>query len=411
MTELAILGGVPLRATEWPRYPVLGAEEEEAVLAVVRSHDLSSQMGTAVQRFEAEFAAYAGASHAVATSSGTTALHTALIAAVIGVGDDVIVPAYTFFSTATSVLMQNAIPIFADIETDTLGLDPTAVEQKITSRTRALMVVHMNGYPADLDGLMSVAQRHGLVVIEDCSHAHGAEHRGRHVGTIGHMGVFSFQQKKNLSLGEGGMLITNDVELADKARAIYSFGKVPLAYNYRMPELHGAIGSVRLKRLDAENEKRNRYARYLDGELARIPWIEPQGVRPDTRAVYYNYVLHYHEERIGLERDRFVAAIQAEGIPVPQLYDPVYRHHTFQVRDPYGQGFPFESPFYETTSGREPSYEDGTCPVAEEYCSRRNIELKIHPTADTEDIEQIAAAFHKVADQVEQLKAAPAAVS
>ena len=188
MTELAILGGVPLRATEWPRYPVLGAEEEEAVLAVVRSHDLSSQMGTAVQRFEAEFAAYAGASHAVATSSGTTALHTALIAAVIGVGDDVIVPAYTFFSTATSVLMQNAIPIFADIETDTLGLDPTAVEQKITSRTRALMVVHMNGYPADLDGLMSVAQRHGLVVIEDCSHAHGAEHRGRHVGTIGPYG-------------------------------------------------------------------------------------------------------------------------------------------------------------------------------------------------------------------------------
>ena len=406
-----MLGGVPLRTAEWPRYPVLGVEEEAAVLAVLRSHNLSSQMGAAVQRFEAEFAARAGVSHAVATSSGTAALHVALIAAGIGVGDDVIVPAYTFFSTATSVLMQNAIPIFADIETDTLGLDPAAAEGRITDRTRALMVVHMNGYPADLDGLMSVARRHGLVVIEDCAHAHGAEHRGRHVGAIGHMGVFSFQQKKNLSLGEGGMLITNDADLADKARAICSFGKVPLAYNYRMPELHGAIGSVRLKRLDAENETRNRYARYLDGELARIPWIEPQRVRPETRAVYYNYLLHYHEERIGLERDRFLAAVRAEGIPVSQIYEPVYRHHTFQVRDPYGQGFPFQSPFYETTPGREPSYEDGTCPVAEEYCGRRNIELKIHPTAEMEDIEQLAAAFHKVAHQVERLKAAPAGVS
>ena len=162
----------------------------------------------------------------------------------------------------------------------------------------------------------------------------------------------------------------------------------------------------------APSDIRNRYARYLDEEFARITWIEPQKVRPDARAVHYNYVLHYHQERIDLERDRFVAAVQAEGIPVPQLYDPVYRHHTFQVRDPYGQGFPFESPFHdEATPGREPSYEDGSCPVVEDYCSRRNIELKIHPTADAEDIAQIAAAFHKVADQVEQLKAAAAALS
>lgn len=411
MAELAILGGVPLRTAEWPRYPVLGSEEEKAVLAVVRSHDLSAQMGSAVQRFEREFAEYTDAAHALATSSGTSALHTAIAAAGIGVGDDVIVPPYTFFSTATSVLMQNAIPIFADIETDTLGLDPASVERRITPCTKALIVVHMNGYPADMDGLMSVAEDHGLTVIEDCAHAHGAEHRDRHVGTIGHMGVFSFQQKKNLSLGEGGMLITNDAGLAEKARAIHSFGKVPLAYNYRMPELHGAIGSARLKRLDAENEVRNKYARFLDLELAAIPWLEPQPVRPHTRAVYYNYVVHFHGETIGLERDRFVAAVQAEGIPVPQIYEPVYRHHSFRVRDPYGRGFPFESPFYETTPGREPSYEDGTCPVTEEYCSRRNIELKIHPTAATEDIEQVATAFHKVADHAEQLKGAAAAVS
>ncbi len=374
------------------------------MLAVVRSHDLSAQMGSAVKHFENDFAAYSGAKHALATSSGTTALHSALAAAGVGVGDDVIVPAYTFFSTATSVLMQNAVPIFADIDTTTLGLDPASVEERITQRTRAMMVVHMHGYPVDLDGLMAVAEKYGLVVIEDCAHAHGATHRGRQVGTVGHMGVFSFHQKKNLSLGEGGMLITNDDRLAEEARGIHSFGKVPLAYNYRMPELHAAIGSVRLKRLDAENETRNRYAAYLGKQLEGLPGLYPQDVRPDTRAVYYNYLVHYREEEIGIARDRFVAAIQAEGIPVPQIYEPVYCHHTFKVRDPYGCGFPFQSPFYETTPGREPCYEDGTCPVTEEYCSRRNIELKIHPTASDEDIAQVAAAFHKVAQHADQLR-------
>lgn len=410
MSTLALLGGTPVRTAPFPRYPLLGEEEVAAAAAVIRSHNLSAQMGPEAERFAAEFAAYCGARFAVATSNGTTALHTALIAAGVGVGDEVIVPPYTFFSTATCALMQNSLPVFADIEPATLGLDPAAVEAAVTPRTRAVIAVHMNGYPADMDGLMEVAHRRHLVLIEDASHAHGAEHRGRKVGSIGHLGAFSFQQKKNLSLGEGGMVTTDDETLAERVRAIHSFGKVPLAYNYRMTELHAAIGRVRLPNLDVENAVRAGHARRLDEALTGLPGLHPQRPRLDTRAVYYNYVIHYHQEELGVDRQRFVEAVRAEGIPVPQIYAPVYRHHTFQVRDAYGRGFPFESPFYDGVPVEQrPRYEDGMCPVAEEYCDRRNIEVKVHPTASARDIADVAAAFIKVAGHIDDLRAVESA--
>ena len=341
MSALALFGGSPVRTEPFPRYPVLGEDEIAAATEVIRSGNLCAQMGHQVEAFESEFAAYCGASYAVATSNGTTALHSALAAAGVGVGDEVIVPPYTFLSTATSVIMQNAIPVFADIEPDTLGLDPVDVRARITPRTKAVIVVHMNGYPADLDGLMAVADEHSLVVIEDCSHAHGAEYDGRKVGTIGHLGGFSFQQKKNLSLGEGGVVITNDRDRAAKARAFRSFGRLPMAYNYRMTELYAAVGRVRLKRLDDENAERIRNAQYLDRELERLPGLEPQEVRPGTKAVYYNYVLRYSEGALGVNRAWFIEAVQAEGIPLPLIYFPLYRHQTFQTRDAYGHGCPF----------------------------------------------------------------------
>lgn len=406
MPKLAINGGEPVRTKPFPRYPTLGEEEVQAAIEVINSHNLCSQMAEdgQVEKFEEEFAEYLGAKFAVATSCGTTALHTALAAAGVGVGDEVIVPAYTFFSTATSVLMQNAIPVFADIEPETLGLDPESVRRRITPRTKAVIPVHMNGYPMDMEGLTKVAEEHNLIVIEDCSHAHGAEYKGRKVGTIGHINIFSFQQKKNLSLGEGGIVVTDDEELAERARAFRSFGRVPLAYNYRMTELHAAIGRVRLAKLDRENEQRIRNAEYLHRELEGLPGIRPQRPREGTKAVYYNYVVKYYEEELGVPRDRFVAAIEAEGIPIPQIYKPVYRHHTFQIKDAYGKGCPFTCPYYTPPPHERPRYEDGICPVAEEYCDKRNIEIKIHPPADVEDMADIVAAFRKVIENVDELR-------
>lgn len=404
MTKLAINGGEPVRWKPFPRYPILGEEEVQAAVEVIKSHNLCSQMAedSQVKKFEEEFAEYLGARFAVATSNGTTALHTAMAATGVGVGDEVIVPAYTFFSTATSVLMQNAIPIFADIEPETLGLDPESVRRRITPRTKAVIPVHMNGYPMDMDRIMEVAGEHGLVVIEDCSHAHGAEYKGRKVGTIGHINIFSFQQKKNLSLGEGGIVVTDNEELAEKARAFRSFGRVPLAYNYRMTELHAAIGRVRLAKLDEQNEQRIRNAEYLHRELEGLPGIKPQRPREGTKAVYYNYVVKYYEEELGVPRDRFVAAIEAEGIPKVHFYTPVYRHHTFQIKDAYGKGCPFTCPYYTAPPQERSRYEDGICPVAEEYCDRRNIEIKIHPPADLSDMADIATAFKKVVENIDE---------
>ena len=405
MPSLAVLGGSPVRTEPFPRYPVLGEEEIAAATAVIQKQSLCSARGSEVRNFEAEFAEYCGARFAVATSSGTTALHAALAAAGVGVGHEVIVPPYTFLSTATSVIMQNAVPVFADIERDTLGLDPRSVAEKVTSRTRAIIVVHMNGYPADLDGLMQVAREHGLIVIEDCAHAHGAEHHGRKVGTVGHLGAFSFQQKKNLSLGEGGMVISSDQDLAEKARGFCSFGKLlPMAFNYRMTELHGAIGRVRLRRLDEGNAQRIRNARYLDEELRDLRGIKPQQARPDTKTVYYNYVLRYHEEEIGVTRSRFIEALEAEGIPVPQIYHPLYRHATFRMKNAYGRGCPFACPFYDVPDDARPRYEEGLCPVAEEICDRRSLELKVHPPATLEDMADIAAAVKKVVSHIDELK-------
>lgn len=404
MTELALFGGSAVRTDPWPRYPIIKDEEIEAAVACMRKHDLCCQMGQEVRAFEAEFAAYCGAAYATATSNGTAALHTALAAAGVGVGDEVIVPPYTFLATATSVLMQNAIPIFADIESETLGLDPQAVAAKVTPRTRAMIVVHMNGIPADMDGLMRVAAKHELTVIEDCSHAHGAEHRGRKVGAIGHVGAFSCQQKKNLSLGEGGLVVTSDAEMAETAKQFVTLGKLPMAFNVRMTELHGAIGRVRLRRLDPENDLRAANAAYLDQALADLPGLDAPPVRPETKPVYYNYVLRYREDQLGVPRAKFIQAVKAEGIPVSPGYYPLYRHQTFHDLDAYGRGCPFRCPLYEPPADEAPTYEDGMCPVAEEICDHQAIELKIHPPAGENEMADAVAAFAKVALNVGELR-------
>jgi dTDP-4-amino-4,6-dideoxygalactose transaminase len=404
MSTLALLGGPPVRTRPFPQYPLRGEDEIAAATEVIRSGNLCAAMGDQVAAFESEFATYCGARFGVATSNGTTALHTALAACGVGVGDEVIVPPYTFLSTATSVLMQNAIPVFADVEPETLGLDPAQVEAMVTPRTKALIVVHMNGYPADMDGLMAVAAEHGLVVIEDCSHAHGAAYHGRKVGTIGHVGAFSFQQKKNLSLGEGGIVIMDDEKLASKARAFRSFGPLALAFNYRMTELHGAIGRARLRWLDEQNEARIQNARYLDRALADMRGLAPQAVRPDTVAVYYNYVIRCDELELGISRDRLVEAVRAEGIPLPLIYFPLYRHPTFQIQDAYGHGCPFTCPFYDVPAAERPRYEEGICPVAEAACDRQNVELKVHPPATVDDMVDVVAAFEKVVAHAGELQ-------
>jgi perosamine synthetase len=199
------------------------------------------------------------------------------------------------------------------------------------------------------------------------------------------------------------MVITADKALAERAAGFSNFGQLPLAYNFRMPELHGAVGRVRLRRLDEMNAQRIRNAAYLDRELAGLRGLKLQTPRPNTKTVYYNYVLRYYEEETGVSRARFIEAVKAEGIPLPLIYFPLYRHYTFKHRDAHGHGCPFTCPYYGAPTG-QPSYAEGLCPVCEEVCDRRNIELKVHPPAGEADMADIVAAFKKVLAHLDELR-------
>lgn len=399
MSKLALLGGEPVRKEPFPLYPTYGKEEEEAVLRVVRSNALCSQVGQEVETFEREFAEYNSSLYGVAVSNGTTALCVALAAAGIGVGDEVIVPPYTFVATASAVVTQNAVPIFADIETDSLGLDPKEVHKKITPRTKAIIPVHMNGYPCDMDALLKIAKEHDLIVVEDCSHAHGAEYHGKKVGTLGDLGTFSFQHKKNMSLGEGGIVITSNPDYAEKMRNLRSFGHEMISYNYRMPELQAAIGRVRLAKLDEMNQIRRENAEVLRLGLSEIESLSPLKVRDNCNAVYYNYVIRYSEQKTGVLRSKILDAIKAEGIPIPFSYTPLNIHPIFRNQNAFGHNCPFKCPLYQGNV----DYSNESYPVTESTCNSVNLDFKIHPPCNEKDMLDIIVALKKVLDNIGEL--------
>jgi len=250
MSQLALLGGRPVRTEPWPAYPQYGLEVQEAIARVGRSQCYHPQFGQETAAFEKAFAAYHGVQHAVAVANGTLAIQSALAAAGVGCGDEVIVPAYTYVASASAAVEQNAIPVFADSEPQSQGVDPEEVRRKITPRTKAIVVVHTNGYPCDMDAVMQIAREHNLTVIEDCSHAHGAEYKGRKVGTISQIGAFSLQHKKNLSAGVGGIAVSNDDTLAQRMRDGRTFGWTRVGHNWMISEFHAAIAHAQLPRLE-----------------------------------------------------------------------------------------------------------------------------------------------------------------
>ena len=400
MSSLAILGGTPVRTEPWPAWPQHGPEVEEAILRVARSNNYHPSFGNETTAFEAAFAEYHGASHAVAVGSGTVALQAAMAAAGVGCGDEVIVPAYTYAASASAAVEQNAIPVFVDSEPASQGLDPEDVRRKITPSTKAIVVVHANGYPCDIDAVMAIADEHGLVVIEDCSHAHGARTKGRLVGTIGHFGAFSLQHKKNLSAGTGGVVITDDAEAAERMRTMRSFFWDRVGHNWLISEFSSAIARAQLPMLDEMNAARRANAAAVVDALGQLDGITPLPGLPDTEPVYYNLILQYDEVVAGAPRKAFVKALKAEGIPIHMFYQPLQRWPIFAEADFYGQGCPFSCPKH---SGGAPDYGSVSTPVAEAICDRVNLEIKVQPTAGEGDMADLAAAVRKIVTHAEEL--------
>jgi perosamine synthetase len=368
MTEkLAIHGGRPTVPNGLKRtWPDIRPEDKAAVLAVLDRGTLTGINGVEATSLEQEWAAKIGVSHAVLFNTGTAAIHAALYAVGVEAGDEVITTAFTFSGTFQAVLHQGAIPVFVDIDPRTYNMDPSLIEARITPRTRVLMPVHIHGLPCDMDAIMGIAQRHGLTVVEDAAQAHLATYRGRYAGTIGAAGAFSLQATKNLSGVEGGFVVTNDDDVAARARRIRTYGEDIAAgsdmggwyfrpytvhsvgWNYRSNELSAAFARSQLRRLDEYTAIAQRNGRYLNAELARIPGLVPPTEPGDRTSIFHKYRLRFDPATLGaglaptLLRDRLIAALRAEGVDAALWHvEPVTSFPIFQTHDGFGHGYPW----------------------------------------------------------------------
>lgn len=378
------------------------AREEELVLEALRSGCLSRNGGTMVRRLEREFADALSAKYAVACSSGTACVHLAVAALDLEPGDEVIVPPITDIGSILPILWQNAVPVFADVDPRTMVLDPAAAEAQITPRTKAVIAVHLAGVACPMDELLRICRAHHLVLIEDCSQAYWAEHRGRLVGSMGDMACFSLQQSKHITCGEGGLMTTSNPEYAERAllfsdkawpRDSGSLGSCRflfLSQNYRMSELAGAVALAQLKKVKDVVDRRRARAAQLIEAIQGIEGVEAPWTPPDTMHSYWLFMLRVSDPAINTQA--FGDALIAEGVPawVRYIVDPLYMSPIFTEPRTYGtSGYPLK------TYGRQ-EYAPGLCPGAEKALSQV-IAIQWNENFTEDHVLQIAAAIRKVA--------------
>ncbi len=387
---LAILGGSPVRETLLPygRQSIDDADIQ-AVVDVLRSDWLTT--GPKVGEFEEAFAARVGSAHAASFTSGTAALHAAAFAAGLSPGDEAITTPMTFAATANCVLYQGATPVFADVCSDTLNIDPEQIAGKISTRTRAILPVAYAGHPADLDAIQQIASDRGLIVIEDACHALGAKYCGRATGSIADMTVFSFHPVKHITTGEGGMVTTNNARFAETLRRFRNHGissdarqrqsagqwhyeMVLLGFNYRLPDIACALGIEQLKKLDANLARRREIAARYTAAFRELPGVIPPGTRPDADSAWHLYPIRLDLAKLTADRAQIFRALRAENIGVNVHYIPVHRH-----------------PYYLEKFG----YRGGEYPVAEDAYERL-ISLPMFHAMTDQDVSDVIRAVGKV---------------
>lgn len=429
--KLALFGGQPTFKVALPLTNTIGVEEKEAVNRVMDRGILSSFVarwddrfygGTEVRQFEEAFAKKFKVKHAVSFNSATTALQAAIAAAGIGPGDEVITSPYTMSATASCILANHAIPIFADIDEHTFCLDSVDVKKRITPRTKAILSVNIFGHVPDYDKLLAIAREHGLLLIEDCAQSPAALYKGKYAGTIGDMGVFSFNFHKTIQCGEGGVLVTNNEHLAFRSQLARNHGEVVLdeipeddlrkqevilGSNYRLSELHAAIAAEQLKKLDFLTEKRVALADYLTLKLTDVSGLKPVLIRPDCTHVYYIYPFKYDEHYWGFPRATFAQALKAEGAPIAEGYvRPLYSIPMYQRRRMYPQThFPFVSQSDRNNPDYNPNYNSNSCPVAERMYEQELLTTNIcrYPLTKNE-IDLFISAIRKIDRHKEELR-------
>lgn len=422
MEKLALLGGTKTIQSEFKRYNSIGKEEVQAAKQVIESGVLSQFLGAwhedfyggpKVREFERDCAKFFRVKRAVTVNSATSGLIAAVGAIGIEPGDEIIVSPWTMCASAAAILHWNAIPVFADIDPETFCLDPKSVEANITPYTKAIMAVDIFGQPADMDGLLAIAARHGLKVISDSAQAPSAMYKRRHAGTLANVGCFSLNYHKHIHTGEGGILVTDDDELAERLCLIRNHAEAVvvdraeisltnmIGYNFRLGEIECAIGIEQLKKLNNFVETRQRIAGRLSVGLQGLSGLRTPVVRPDCTHVYYYYPMVLDVQALGVSRDKIHAALNAEGVPVGNRYQNLHLLPMFQRKIAYGtKGFPWTSDICK----RNVDYSKGICPVAEELndSTYLGFGMCVYDLTD-DDVDLIVQAFKKVWSSLHRL--------
>ncbi len=413
MGKLAINGGIPVRTKPFSVWPVFDDRERVALMRVLESRSWGGypSPNTEARAFAERFAAFHNARYGICAANGTVTLEVALRAGGVSAGDEVIVPPLTWIATAAAPVYINAVPVFVDIDPDTYCLDPRLIEAAITEKTKAIIPVHLACSIADMDAIMEIAVKHKLLVIEDCAHMHGGRWNGKGVGSIGHLGSFSFQSSKLMTAGEGGIILTSDKELEEKCQSLVNCGRKETGYNsfegslfgwnYRIGEFQAAILSVQLERLEEQRVRRESNVNYFIKQLQGIEGLQP--LKRDARITSfacYEFILRYSSEACsGVHRDRFAAALNAEGIPCdPYFYTPIYHRDLFPLRAA-------EYPCCRDRYGDELDPHSVSCPVAEKAAYHEAIWFHHHLfMGDQKDIDDIVEAIRKVRDNIDELR-------
>ena len=396
--NLAINGG-PKTIEKDFEWPVFDDTDVNAVAEIVRSGKWGNpDCGDVVETFEKEFASFCGAKYALTCVNGSVALRLALIACGVKPGDEVIVTPYTFIATASIVLEANCVPVFVDIDPDTYNINPALIEKFITARTKAIIPVHFAGQACSMDSIMGIAKKYNLRVIEDACHGHGAEYKGKKLGRIGDAGSFSFQSSKNLTSGEGGMIITNDESLYDMMNSLRNVGRVKggqwyehhfAGCNYRITQMQAILLSNQLKRLAEQTDRRHENGTYLNSLLEKIDGIKPltRGLG-ETKHSYHIYIFKYDKSKFNnLSKVDFSRMLAAEGVPCFMGYpEPLYKQPLFQQKNFMCYAIP-----------EEVDYSDVFCPETEKACHEEAVWIFQNTMLGTkEDMDKFAEAILKI---------------
>jgi len=421
--KLAILGGEPVRQVRFPReQPDIASDEVEAIVSVLESRRLSMFSNNAVEQFERELAEHVGVEYAIMSSSCTAAMHMALVAADVGPGDRVLVPAITYIATANAVMMSNAAPVFVDIELGTYSIDPAQVEEKISPEVKAMIAVDLFGNPVRKDEVLAECEKHDLILIEDCAHAIGASYQGKSVGSFG-IGCFSFSEGKNITTGgEGGMITTHDRQIYHRTRMLRHEGEIwndPtvsaadfhvrtfgefirgretlfIGYNYRPTAIQAAMGLCQLRKLDTISQHRISIAEKYIHDLQDVPELLLPKVDPGNKHVFNRFVVLLNTGLLNLSRDCFLAALVAEGVPAGVYRTSVLPSYpVFRKRQGFGgKDCPFSCQY-----GRRTNYESVSFPNAERFCAD-NLQLPLYPNLQQKDVDDVAEALAKIVSAV-----------